>query len=218
MTRERLRTGLVLAGALALGSVPVACDLFDMVRQRLLILGVDFSFRKLDVKGLVYPDNWLEIGADLISRDPSVMGKYGVNVRCDIKASNPNAEQARFDGALGHLRVKDTALTARDVTSAIPSFAVGAGRDTVVTLVFPLRLDDPVFSESVWRSIVRGEDIPYRIDADMTFHLVVPGGYGVMDTLGSRTLPMTVVTSTVNVREASGPVIERFLQVLDFAF
>ena len=206
------------AVALAMGLALSGCALFDALLERINILGMDFSFRKLDVRGLVFPGNWTEISLDLVAGNRSALAKYGVDVRCAIAAANPNAHPAVFDGAVGHLRVSDTSAGASHASANLPAFSVRANADTVINVVFPLRLDNPVFSKTVWGKIVRGEDIPYKLDADMIFALVGQNGYGGLDTLGTKPVQLNLVTGTVDVKETGLAVLDRFLALLELVF
>jgi hypothetical protein len=132
-----------------------------------------------------------------------------------VKAANPNPHGALFDGGTGHLRVLNTAASDPDVNGTIPGFSIGANRDTSITVVFPLRLNSPVFSKVVWKKIVSGADIPYKIDADLNFKFLSNTGIGTLDSLGTRTAHIDVTKSSVNVKQASSSLVQKFLSLLD---
>jgi hypothetical protein len=206
-----------LALPLTLGLCLTACDLFDVIRQRLAVLGVDFSFARLDVAGLVYPQAFSQIFLDLAGGNRNSLKNYGVDIHCEIAASNPNAQTAHFDGAVGHLRVLDTAAGAPSAQAAIPRFSVAGGSSSMITLVFPLRLSNPIFTRSAWSRIINGEEIPYRIDADMVFNVAIPDGMGGSDTLVTKNIQLNVVTSKVNAKTASQSLLENFLRLIEIA-
>jgi hypothetical protein len=138
-------------------------------------------------------------------------------VRVGIRASNSNAQRAVFDGATGHLRVGNTAASDPSATGIIPAFSVGPGADTIVPVTFPLRLDNPVFSKAAWKAIVAGQDIPYKIDADMKLTLLGADAYGLPKAIESRALTLNVATGSVNAKAAGSNAVERFLALLDLA-
>lgn len=203
---------LSLAVGLALAPVVTGCSaLLDAARQRLALFGVAFDIRRLDVSRLVYPSSLLGAAAGILDR--SALGQYGVDVRVGIRARNSKPYRAVFDGAAAALRVQETSPSDPAVSGSIPAFTVEGGAETSFEVTFPLRLNSPVFGKQVWKNIVRGKDIPYRVDADLT--LRVPEGTVPAEV---RTLPLNLITSSVNVRESSSSVVEGFLKVLDLAF
>jgi hypothetical protein len=145
----------ILAGSMALILLS-ACDFLDTLRERLQILGVDFGFERLDVGALAFESDPVEAAIDLANFDATARGKYGVDVRCRIRATNPNTHAAAFDGADVRLRLEDTSRSAPSVPARLPAFRVPAGGDTVLDITFPMRLDNPVFSRSAWTKAVRG--------------------------------------------------------------
>ena len=202
---------------LSLGLTLSACDLFDVLKERLAVLGVSFDFRGLDVSRLAYPTgtDFVSGYLNFLALDSTALKKFGVDIRCDVKASNPNSHRAVFDGAVAHLRVQDTSAASPDLAATISRFSVEGGKDTTLSVTFPLRLNNPIFSKATWGKILNGEDIPYRIDADMFFNLVGPGAYGELDTLGSKSLRLNVVKSSVNAKETSQTILTWFLGLLD---
>jgi hypothetical protein len=206
MTRK-----LALAAALVLAG----CALFDSALQRLGVLGMKFAMTSVDVSGLVYPSNLLSSAVQIITRSPGALSGYGVDIRCQVKASNPNPHGALFDGGTGHLRVQNTGPSDPDVAGTIPAFSVGPRRDTTITVTFPLRLNSPVFSKTVWKKIVTGEDIPYKVDADLDFKFLSGTGNRIIDSLGTRKAHIDVVKSSVNTKHAGSSVVQRFLSLID---
>jgi len=201
--------GMFRAGAglavLPLASLPLAgCSaILDAARQRLALFGIGFDVRKVDVSRLVFPSSVFGI-ADL--------GRYGVDVRVSIRARNAKPGRAVFDGATAKLRVQETGSGDPAATGSIPAFNVEGNSETVFDATFPLRLNSPIFGKEVWRNVVRGKDIPYEVEAELPVRF--PGGMPA----GVKTLPVTVISSQVNVRESSGPVIEGLLKAIDLAF
>lgn len=191
--------------AAGLATLPLAgCSaILDAARQRLALFGIGFDVRKVDVSRLVFPSSVFGI-ADL--------GRYGVDVRVSIRARNAKPGRAVFDGAAAKLRVQETASGDPAATGSIPAFTVEGNSETVFDATFPLRLDSPIFGKEVWRNVVRGKDIPYKVEAELPVRF--PGGMPA----GVKTLPVTVISSQVNVRESSGPVIEGLLKAIDLAF
>lgn len=191
--------------ALSLASLPLAgCSaLMEAAGQRLALFGIGFDVRKVDVSRLVFPSSIFGI-ADL--------GRYGVDVRVSIRARNAKPGRAVFDGAAAKLRVQETSSGDPAATGNIPAFTVEGNSETVFDATFPLRLDSPIFGKDVWRNVVRGKDIPYKVEADLAVRF--PGGMPA----AVKTIPVTVVASQVNVRESSGPVIEGLMKAIDLAF
>jgi hypothetical protein len=192
------------------------CAVFDVLKQRLAIFGTSFSMQNLDVSGLVYPSDWLSASLDLVLPDRSFLGNFGVDVRASIKAKNANAQKAVFDGATAHLRVLDTKSSSPSATGVIPGFTVEPNSATSVGITFPLRLNNPVFTKAAWKAMVKGDDIPYQIDADLKLNLLSP--LGVPDSIGARTVNMKVVAGSVDAKAAGGNAVERFLRIIDKAF
>jgi|GEM_PF-3991417 len=204
--------------ALFLALILGGCGAFEALKQRAAILAVDFSLQSLDVSRLVYPSNWLSAAVDIFSRDRSFLGRFGVDVHCTIKAVNTKAQSVQFEGATGYLKVEDLSSSAPRAAGRIPAFAVPAGGETGFVVTFPLRLDNPVFSKAVWKAIVSGSDIPYKVDAAIPFSLVGGGDFGLPDTLATRTLTLNVTKGSVDAKAAGGSAVERFLTLLDKAF
>jgi hypothetical protein len=216
MTVNRSRaTGLksgfgvaLLAACLALGG----CALVDSLKQRLGILGLGFDLERVDVSHLVYPSDMLSAAWSAISPNRSLLGRIGVDIRLDVRAKNTRPMRAVFDGGTGLLRVKETSSSAPAASGVIPAFSVAPNADTVVPIVFPLRLDNPVFAKAAWKAIVRGEDIPYKLDAEMRFRLL-GGALGIPDS--SRAVTLNVAKGSVNAKAAGGSAVDRFLALLD---
>jgi hypothetical protein len=189
------------------------CAAVDWARERLGALGMDFDLVAVDVGSLAYPSNTMEIAKDLASFNAAAKSKYGVNVRCRIRASNPGSFAVAFDGATARLRVRDTTGGAPATSGVLPAFRVGAGRDTVIDVVFPLRLNNPVFARSVWNSIVRGESMPYRIDGRLNYRLPqAPEG---IPTEGGVSLD--VARGSVSARETGTTALEILLRAIQAA-
>jgi hypothetical protein len=206
---RRLLATLALAVALGAAGLPAlalftgCASLLEAAKQRLALFGVGFAVEKVDVSRLVFPSSVFGV-ADL--------GRYGVDVRVAIKAGNKKPYKAVFDGAAAKLRVQKTGASDPAVTGSLPAFSVEGNSETVFEATFPLRLDSPVFGKKVWKSIIRGEDIPYKVDAELALRFPegLPGE--------TKTVPMTVIASKVNVREKSGAVVEGLLKAIDLAF
>lgn len=194
------------------------CAAYDAALQRLGVLGMKFSLASVDVSGIVFPSNPIGSAIQLIARNRAALSGYGVDVRCVVKASNPNPHGTIFDGGAGRLRVLNTAQSDPAVTGTIPAFKVGPQGDTEVTVTFPLRLDSPVFSKEVWKKIVTGADIPYRIDADLDFKFLDKTGYGTIDSLGAHTAHVNVVKSSVNSKDAGSGPLRQLLSLIDAVF
>ncbi|MFP4162626.1 MAG: hypothetical protein ACLFQB_10700 [Chitinispirillaceae bacterium] len=176
----------------------LSCDLLTQVEEKLNILAVKFDYNSTAI-GLVYPDpDPLEIISypELLT-DPS---NYGITINCLIDAKNDNDKGAVFDGATFFLRVKDTHKDAPAAESEISSFAVSGNKDTTLTIPFQLTLDNPVFSQSTLSDIVKGNKIPYNLNADLFFSLVTPNLDGGVDTLGSKPVNLDVVTDSISTR------------------
>jgi hypothetical protein len=176
---------------IALGFCIVSCQFLDLLAERFAIFLVQFSFKSLGI-GIVTPPN-------LISTS---LADYGITLNCTVNARNDNSTRAVFDGATFKMRVNDTSKAARAVESPIPSFAVADSSDTNLVIPFIITLDNPVFSKDVLLKIVNGDAIPYRISADLQFNLIAPriDGSGTVDTLGSKTMTLDLVTDEVSTR------------------
>jgi hypothetical protein len=205
----------ILAGSMALILLS-ACDFLDTLRERLQILGVDFGFERLDVGALAFESDPVEAAIDLANFDATARGKYGVDERCRIRATNPNTHAAAFDGADVRLRLEDTSRSAPSVPARLPAFRVPAGGDTVLDITFPMRLDNPVFSRSAWTKAVRGEDMPYRLDADLFFRLLDESSPGA--SLGSGSVRLDVAKGAVDARAAASTAVDLLLQALAVLF
>jgi hypothetical protein len=189
------------------------CALFESLTQRLGVLGLKFKLDRVDVSHLVYPSDLLSAATSFISPNRSLLGRIGVDVHCDVRASNSQAARAVFDGGTGLLRVKETSASAPYASGVIPAFSVAPNSDTTVTLTFPLRLDNPVFAKAAWKAIVRGDDVPYKVDAEMRFHLLGSNPLGIPDS--TRSVTLNVAKGSVNAKAAGGSAVERFLALLD---
>lgn len=209
------RGPLLLAFALALGLG--ACDFLDTLRDHLNILAVDFGFQRVDVSGLVYPST-VEIARELLYQDLSAKANYGVDIRCRLVAHNPNNHAASFDGARVFLRVQDTSAFAPAVSALLPAFRVEAQADQNLDIVFPLRLDNPVFSQSAWAQVIQGGDMPYRIDANLFFKLLDESTPGLVQALGNDSVHVSVAKGSVDARETSASVLDYLLQYLELVF
>lgn len=199
---------LGLATSLTLGG----CAVLESLKQRLGVFGLGFSLQQVDVSHLVYPSDLLSASISLISPNRSLLGRIGVDIDCDIKASNTHAMRAVFDGGTGHLRVKETSSSAPSASGVIPAFSVAPNADTVVRITFPLRLDNPVFAKAAWKAIVRGQDVPYKVDAEMRIHLL-GGALGLPDS--TKAVTLNVAKGSVNAKAAGGSAVDRFLALLD---
>jgi hypothetical protein len=203
------------AGALALGAALAGlggCAALQGLKDRLGVLGMKFSLDRVDVSRLAYPTSILNAAAGAFFPDRSLLGQFGVDIVCGIRAVNANPARAVFDGAVGRLRVQDVSPSARSAQGDIPAFTVGPNADTVINVTFPLRLDNPVFAKAAWKAIVAGKDVPYRVDADMRFRLPGASALGLPDTV--RTVTLNVDKGSVNAK-ASGNLIDRILAVID---
>jgi hypothetical protein len=201
---------LLAAGLLALLS---ACAYLEQARQRLGALALDFNLQTVDVSRFSYPTNTVEVARDLLAFDATARRKYGVDVRCRIRAKNTAAYAVTFDGARALLRVRETGDGAPAVSAALPAFSVGAGEETTFDVVFPLRLDQPVFSRATWTAILRGESIPYRIAADLAYRL--PENPLGVPRDGS--FKMDVVKGSVDVRQTGSTALEILLRAVEKA-
>jgi len=188
------------------------CALLQGLQDRLGVLGMRFSLERVDVSHLAYPTSILSAAAGAFFPDRSLLGQFGVDIVCGIRAANSQAGRAVFDGALGRLRVQDVSASARSAQGNIPAFSVGPNSDTVINVTFPLRLDNPVFAKAAWKAIVAGQDVPYRVDADMRYRIPGAAALGLPDTL--RTVTLNVDKGNVNAK-ASGNLIDRILAVID---
>lgn len=208
--QPRFKSATVLAMVIGLAG----CAGLDALKQRLNIFGVSFAFDRLDVGHLVFPS--LDSPLGLLRGNKSALSGFGVDVVCTLKAANPNPEQAVFDGVTGQLRVDDTSPSAPSISAPFPSFTVPGKGQAAFNVTFPLRLDNPAFSKAVWKKIVTGGDVAYKIDADMAFKLAGLPASGKPD-LGTRTVKLNVVTGSVNAKAAASSALDRLLQVLDLA-
>lgn len=195
---------LLLASATGMAG---CAALMDAARQRLALLGIAFAVDRLDVSRLVFPSSVFGV-ADL--------GRYGVDVRVSIRAENSKPARAVFDGAAARLRVRKTGPSDPSVTGTLPAFTVEGNSKTTFDVVFPLRLDSPIFGREVWKDIVQGKDTPYQVDANLSLRF--PEGMPAGVPAEVKTMPMKVVASKVNVRENSGPVVEGLLKAIALAF
>jgi len=188
------------------------CALLQGVKDRLGVLGMLFSLESVDVSRLAYPTSILNAAAGAFFPDRSLLGQFGVDIVCGIRAANSQAGRAVFDGALGRLRVQDVSSSARSAQGNIPAFSVAPNSDTVINVTFPLRLDNPVFAKAAWQAIVSGKDVPYRVDAEMRYRIPGAAALGLPDTV--RTATLNVDKGNVNAK-ASGNLIDRILAVID---
>lgn len=188
------------------------CAVLQGLKDRLGVLGMRFSLERVDVSRLAYPSSILSAAAGAFFPDRSLLGQFGVDVVCGIRAANSQPGRAVFDGALGRLRVQDVSNSARSAQGKIPAFTVGPNSDTVIDVTFPLRLDNPVFAKAAWKAIVAGKDVPYRVDADMRYRIPGAAALGLPDS--TRTMTLNVDKGSVNAK-ASGNLIDRILAVID---
>jgi hypothetical protein len=217
LLRRLIRSRVKLSAALLLGLGLCGCAGFEAFKERLNLFGVKFGFERLDVARLVYPSDLLATSLGLLSRDKGLLAQFGVDIVCTLKASNPTAEKAVFDGVTARLRVQDLSESAPALAAPLPAFTVGPNSATDVAVTFPLRLDHPAFSKSTLKKIVAGEDIPYQIDADMSMDLVGPAVSGTIGNLGRQTVRLKAIKSSVNAKAAGSALLDRILQVIDQA-
>lgn len=201
-----------IAAALLTLALLGGCAVLQGLKDRLGVLGMRFSLESVDVSRLAYPSSILDAAAGAFSPDRSLLGQFGVDIVCGIRAANSQPGRAVFDGALGRLRVQDISASARSAQGNIPAFSVAPNSDTVINVTFPLRLDNPVFAKAAWRAIVAGKDVPYRVDADMRYRIPGAAALGLPDTV--RTVTLNVDKGNVNAK-ASGNLIDRILAVID---
>ncbi len=194
-----------------------SCEFFDVLKTRLAVLNLDFGFEALNVSQLVYPGSLFQMAQDAAGGDPARLAKYGVDIRCDIKVENPNPQRAILDEMVARLRVNDTSAAAQSIPAVIKGFGVDGGGDTVLSVVFPLRLNSPVFSREVWTRIVQGDDMPYRLSAETFLTLTAPSGWGGTDTLASRPLEFSLAKGEVNAYENRQTILDAFLALLSLA-
>ena len=210
-----ISTLLAAATFLAVAVSLNGCAVLESLTQRAGIFGLRFGLERVDVSHLVYPDDFLSAAISLVSPSRSLLQRIGVDIHCDVKASNPRPSPVVFDGGTGRLRVKETSASDPAASGTIPPFSVGPNSDTVVRITFPLRLDNPVFAKAAWRAIVRGQDVPYKVDAEMRFHLL-GGALGLPDS--TRAVTLNVAKGSVNAKAAGGSAVDRFLKLLDAVF
>ena len=211
---QKKKNAAIALFLLSLLSLLAGCAVLQGLQDRLGVLGMRFSLDRVDVSRLVYPTNVLSAAAGAIFPDRSLLGQFGVDIVCGIHAANSHPTRAMFDGAVGRLRVQDVSSSARSASGNIPAFAVGPNADTVISVTFPLRLDNPVFAKTAWKAIVAGKDVPYRVDADLRFRLPGAAGLGLPDSM--RTLTLNVDKGSVSAK-GSGNIIARILAVIDKA-
>jgi hypothetical protein len=203
---------LASVASMAIMAVLSGCAVLESLTQRAGVFGLRFSLDQVDVSHLVYPDDFLSATLSLISPGRSLLRRIGVDIHCDVKASNPRPSRVVFDGGTGHLRVKETSASDPAASGSIPAFSVGPNSDTLVRIIFPLRLDNPVFAKAAWKAIVRGQNVPYKVDAEMRFHLL-GGALGLPDS--TRAVTLNVAKGSVNAKAAGGSAVDRFLKLLD---
>jgi hypothetical protein len=208
----RPRPGAVIPVLVAAWLALNGCAVLESLKEKLGVLGMRFSLKRVDVSRLVYPTSLLSAAAGVFLPDRSLLGQFGVDIECGIRAANSHPARAVFDGAIGHLRVQDVSSSARSARGNIPAFTVGPNADTLIKVTFPLRLDNPVFAKAAWRSIVAGRDVPYRVDAEMFFRLPGAAALGLPDSV--RTVTLKVDKGSVDAK-AGGNLIERLLGVID---
>lgn len=200
-----------LAFLLATLGFLAGCAYLEQARARLGALSLDFDLQTVDVSRLSYPANTVEVARDLMAFDATARRKYGVDVRCRIRAKNSAAYAVTFDGAQALLRVRETGDNAPAVSAALPAFSVGAGEETTFDVVFPLRLDQPVFSRATWTSILKGESIPYRIGANLNYRLPQNPLGGPQDGV----FRMDVVKGSVDARQTGATALEILLRAVE---
>jgi hypothetical protein len=208
-----LRLDLIAGGLFAGALLFSGCALLQGLKDRLGVLGMKFSMERVDVSRLVYPNSILSAAAGAFFPDRSLLGQFGVDVVCGIRAANRNPARAVFDGAVGRLRVQDLSLSAPSAQGSIPAFAVGPDSETVINVTFPLRLDNPVFAKAAWKAMVAGKDVPYRVDAELSFRLPGASSLGLPDSV--RTVTLNVDKGSVNSKATGGTLVDRFLALLD---
>ena len=212
--KVRLTTQLVaMATALCLCS----CDFLDTLWERIQVLTIDFQFERLDVSGLVYP-SLLQTAQDVWSLNPSNRRSYGVDVRCRLRARNPNKHAASFDGAAIFLRAGDTSQSAQAVQTSLPAFRIPAGGEGALDLVFPIRLDNPIFAYGSWTRLVRGDSLPYRLSADLFFRLFDENAPEAAQELGNSSLSLNVARGSVDAAETGTAVLDLVLAYLKILF
>ncbi len=214
LSLRRVLFPLIVVAALGFS----ACAFVQSLSERLNILSVNFGFERLDVSGLAYPRNTLEVARDLLSFNAAARGKYGVDVRCRIRARNPNAHPAAFDGAAARLRVQDTAGSAPAAQAFISAFRVAGGGSADLDVVFPVRLDNPIFSKSAWTQVLRGGNIPYRVDADLSFHLLNDSLPEALRSIGNGSVRLSVAKGSVDARETAATAVDLLIKALGLAF
>ena len=208
------RTRVLSLAALSLPFLLSACAAVEWAQERLGALTLKFDLVSVDVGTLAYPSNVVEVARDLSAFNAAARAKYGVNVRCRIRAANPGAFAIAFDGATARLRVRDTTGLAPGATGVLPAFRVEPGRDTVVEVTFPLRLNNPVFARPVWNAIIRGENVPYRIDARLAYNLPLQYGQTTQGVPKSGAISLDVAKGSVNARETGATALDILLRAI----
>jgi hypothetical protein len=215
----KMRSRLLLSAAVAV-TLFSGCHIAKQIFERLGILSVKFDYRHTAVEPVVPSglQNLLATAMQSVLGGKNPLEAYrsqtGLRITCTVRAQNPNGERAVFDGGTVRLRVQDTTASAQALAAAVESFTVAGNSSTDLQVPFSLMLDNPIFSKAVLQKIARGESIPYRISAQLQFHLEIDRSGGSATSLGRSTQEIDLVTSAVPTRPR-GDIVELFLKALD---
>jgi len=172
-----------------------SCSVLNFLSERLNVFMVNFAFDGIGI-GIITPPNLFS----------TRLSDYGIAVNCTVSAKNENASRVVFDGANFYLRINDTSRTSEGVEALVPSFIVEAGSQTSFTVPFRIMLDNPLFSKTVFKKVVFGDRIPYRVSADLLFNLVAanPGGTRGSALFGAKTMSVDLARDAVTTRPDLG--------------
>jgi hypothetical protein len=202
-----MRSFRLLAAAAVLALGLVHCELLEetgqQIKQQFNILAVQFGFKGIGLEPIPKDVSGLATALLDFTNWANLRSQTGVTVICTTTAKNPNDDLAMFKGALFHLLINDVSNMSGAVTATIDSFAV-EGKDSIeIPIPFPIHLDNSAFSKDVWQKIVGGDDIPYKLKADLVFDLLPVGFTSGMDALGRDTVSLDLVNSSAPTRLSS---------------
>src|SRR5512139_3533314 len=84
----RPRSGAAVPVLVAVCLTLNGCAVLESLKEKLGVLGMRFSLKRVDVSRLVYPTSLLSAAAGVFLPDRSLLGQFGVDIECGIRAAN----------------------------------------------------------------------------------------------------------------------------------
>lgn len=134
--------------------------------------------------------------------------EYGMNLKFGLGADNSgNSDSAAFPAKAGLSLFVQEKLEANKTTTELKPFGVSAGAVDTIPVEIPVPLS--VLPDASFKSMLRGDAIPYFLTGRLGFDLKAPTG----DVISSHETDMDIATSAIETRP-SDETVAAFLDVV----